>query len=244
MTLDDIEQQPPWGLHDALLQRLSVDWTRAELLLDVRVMLTARSRCYLPLAMGMFRSVHLDLICARCGATHRTDAQFKTGNDWCEDYHVGDRVEDLPVGEEWEGIADRFCRACREDHRSERERAMAAVLAARVRNAKLVLRLAEAEAPLTAEELLARGEEQAATARQTRTLYGLTMVLTGLSFLRDEGAWLPTTSIDKPWWPNVHQALHEELRRRGWPAGDDLCREDLMVFVDEDRRICVRHVAT
>jgi hypothetical protein len=42
MTLDEIEQQLPWGLHDALLLRLSVDWTRAELVLDVRLMITER----------------------------------------------------------------------------------------------------------------------------------------------------------------------------------------------------------
>jgi hypothetical protein len=42
MTLDEIEQTLPWGLHDALLLRLSVDWARASVTLDVRVMMSER----------------------------------------------------------------------------------------------------------------------------------------------------------------------------------------------------------
>jgi hypothetical protein len=42
MTLDEIEDQLPWGLHDALLLRLAVDWTRAELAFEARVMITER----------------------------------------------------------------------------------------------------------------------------------------------------------------------------------------------------------
>ncbi|MBZ4421409.1 hypothetical protein [Myxococcus sp. RHSTA-1-4] len=37
MTLDDIERELPWGLHDASLVRMEVDWQHRQLTLDVRV---------------------------------------------------------------------------------------------------------------------------------------------------------------------------------------------------------------
>ena len=37
MTLDDIEGELPWGLHDADLVRLEVDWRHRQLTLDARV---------------------------------------------------------------------------------------------------------------------------------------------------------------------------------------------------------------
>jgi hypothetical protein len=39
-SIDDIERPLPWGLHDALLLRLSVDWTQGELALEARIMMT------------------------------------------------------------------------------------------------------------------------------------------------------------------------------------------------------------
>jgi hypothetical protein len=189
--------------------------------------------------MGMFRSVQMDLSCERCGVSHPTEVQFKADDDWCQIYAAGDRVDDLPAGEEWQGIADRFCRPCREDHRAERERAAATVLARRVEAGKLVLMLPQAEAPLTADEILARGEEQAEAARRSTTLYGLTLVLTDFWFLDRDGAWLPTHRARTSWWPGLRDTLSAELHRRGWPAGDDIFREDLVVHLDQDGRIGV-----
>jgi hypothetical protein len=188
--------------------------------------------------MGMFRSVSMDLACQRCGAAHRAEVQFKTDDDWCQVYAAGDQVPDLPVGEEWEGIADRFCRSCHDDHRAERERAMATVVVALIEEGQLALRLAEAEAPMTAVEILARGEEQAEAARRTPLLYGATMVLSDLRVLGDEGTW--ATRLPADVWLQLYQALNEELRQRGWPQGDDSFREDLSVYLDQDRRIQVR----
>jgi hypothetical protein len=189
--------------------------------------------------MGMFRSVEMDLTCGRCGRSHRADVQFKTDDDWCEVYAIGDRVEELPNGEEWDGIAARFCPSCQKDHRAERERAMATVLMMWVRAGQLVLKLAEAEVPLTADEILARGGEKADAARRDATMYGLTLVLTGLCFLDREGAWLPTTKLHASLWPSLYRALNQQMQRLGWPAGDDLFREDLVVHLDEERRIRV-----
>jgi hypothetical protein len=188
--------------------------------------------------MGVFRSVSMDLACHRCGAVHRTEVQFKTGRDWCEVYTVGDRVEDLPVGEEWEGIADRFCRPCYDDHRAERERAMATVVAALAEGGQLALKMTEAEAPMTAVEILARGEKMAEAARQSPMLYGSTKVLSDLCVLGADGTW--ATRLPDSLWLQLYQALNEELRRRGWPQGDDSFREDLGVYLDQDRRIQVR----
>jgi hypothetical protein len=40
MNLEDLEATLPWGLHDAYLERIEIDWPKAELVLDVRVMIT------------------------------------------------------------------------------------------------------------------------------------------------------------------------------------------------------------
>jgi hypothetical protein len=37
MTLEELENTLPWGLHDAHVESLTVDWTRAEVVLVVRV---------------------------------------------------------------------------------------------------------------------------------------------------------------------------------------------------------------
>jgi len=39
VTLDELENTLPWGLHDAQVERLSIDWARAELTLEVRAMI-------------------------------------------------------------------------------------------------------------------------------------------------------------------------------------------------------------
>ncbi|MBI5535619.1 MAG: hypothetical protein HY898_23010 [Deltaproteobacteria bacterium] len=40
MNLDEIEASLPWGLHDAYLERMAIDWIERRLTLDVRVMIT------------------------------------------------------------------------------------------------------------------------------------------------------------------------------------------------------------
>ncbi len=192
--------------------------------------------------MGLFRSVVLELPCARCGSAHPTEVQFKTGRDWCESYAVGDEIDDLAVSEEWEGIADRFCPPCQKNRQAERERAMATVVAAKVRAGKLALKVANSEARMTPDEILARGEEKAETASRSPTLYGLTLVLSDLFFLNHDGTWLPTTQLHEASWSSLRQALQEEMRRLGWPHGDELFREDLSVYLDDDRRVQVRLV--
>ena len=42
MTLDELENQLPWGLHDAELARLEVDWASRRLTLEVRCQLGER----------------------------------------------------------------------------------------------------------------------------------------------------------------------------------------------------------
>ena len=190
--------------------------------------------------MGMFRSVEMDLSCERCGDNYRAEVQFKTEHDWCQVYTIGHFVEDLPVGEEWEGIADRLCRSCQENHRAEREVAMATVTAVMVRAGKLVLRSADVSTPMTADEIVARGEEKGRVAREALTLYGLSLLLSDLLFLNHDGTWLPTTRLRDSSWASLSQALDKEMRRLGWPSGDDLFRDDLMVYLDEERRVQVR----
>lgn len=69
----------------------------------------------------------------------------RPGRDWCENDALGHRVEDLPLGDEWESLADRLCRPGNQDYRAECEQTMAYVLATWAQEAKLVLKLAEAE---------------------------------------------------------------------------------------------------
>ncbi len=42
MKLSEIEEQLPWGLHDAYLERLELDWLRKVLVMDVRLMMNDR----------------------------------------------------------------------------------------------------------------------------------------------------------------------------------------------------------
>lgn len=42
MTITEIEDQLPWGFHDAYLERLEADWVRRRLTLQVRVMVSER----------------------------------------------------------------------------------------------------------------------------------------------------------------------------------------------------------
>jgi len=190
--------------------------------------------------MGVYRSVEMDLACERCGRVHRTDIQFKTGEDRCQVYTIGEHVADLPVDEPWGGIAERWCRSCREDHWAERERAMATVVAAQVQTGQLAVKLARAKAALTADQITARGAERADAARRASTVYGSTLVLADLYFLDHDDVWLATTRLYPSRWPALYQALNHELRRLGWLAGDDSFREDLSVYLDEERRIQVR----
>lgn len=40
MTFQDVEASLPWGLHDAYLEGFALDWTRAQLELTVRLMMS------------------------------------------------------------------------------------------------------------------------------------------------------------------------------------------------------------
>lgn len=95
--------------------------------------------------MGMYREIEMALVCQRCGGEHRSPVQFKTGDDQGEVHTEGDVVPDLPAHGEWEGIVERFCGACHAMFCGERELAMASVLAAFVRDERLVLPLALAQ---------------------------------------------------------------------------------------------------
>jgi hypothetical protein len=64
------------------------------------------------------------------------------------------------------------------------------------------------------------------------------MLLDGVGCLDEKGTW--NRRLPDGWWRPAFEALDEELRRRGWPAGDDCYREDLSVYLDESRRIQVR----
>jgi hypothetical protein len=45
MTLDELENTLPWGLHDAYVESVLFDWTRSSLRLDVRVMMSESQDC-------------------------------------------------------------------------------------------------------------------------------------------------------------------------------------------------------
>ncbi|MDC0668608.1 hypothetical protein [Nannocystis radixulma] len=81
----------------------------------------------------------MNLACQRCGRSYLARIQFKTGND-CDQYTPGQRVDDLPTDDFWEGIALRHCPPCHAEFRRERERAAADVLAAFVHDGRLALR--------------------------------------------------------------------------------------------------------
>ncbi len=191
--------------------------------------------------MGMPRVIIMKLRCERCRGKHQAEVQFKAGRDRGEWYTAGDRVDDLPAGEAWEGLADRFCPACFAMFRAERERAMATLLAVMVRGGQLALKLRNAEAPLTPDEILARGESEAEAARESSSFGSHTQMLDGLCHLDSGGVW--SSRLPDSWWRDILDALSEEMRARGWPYGDDPWREDLQIRLDVDRRIWVNLVS-
>lgn len=64
--------------------------------------------------MGLFRTLWIDLTCANCYAVQRQDVQFKTGDDYLQEYQVGQEVDDpvLPPGSEFSGCAPWYCNRC------------------------------------------------------------------------------------------------------------------------------------
>lgn len=182
--------------------------------------------------MGKFRTIDIVLDCRRCGRPNPSEVQFKTDeDDEAQHYTRGDRVDDLPLGVAWDGMTESFCAPCFADFRRERELAMATVLAALVRDGLLSLRH-RGGPPLDDSDLLALGTHHAAP---PGNLLSTTRVLAELGHLAPSGAWTPL--LPPHWRDFVHDAHRDELRRRGWPDGDDFFRGDIAVHVDADGRI-------
>lgn len=196
--------------------------------------------------MGLFRSVHTELPCERCGQPFRVDVQFKTGADWQEVYEAGQELsagECLELEERYEGIADRYCARCYLEWRCAEEAVQHEAMAEYVEGGLLVVTDPESKAKLVPEQLRERGREHAARLRD------------GSLSSHCRFGWHP---LEIRWLGQVAErgngpqfAFAEALRRRvdrklkdaGWPSGWDWFREDLSVFVDDTRRIRVEVIS-
>lgn len=187
--------------------------------------------------MGLTRCIDMDLACQRCGRSYRARIQFKTGHDCDQCYTPGQRVDDLPTDDSWEGITVRHCPSCHAEFRRERELAAAAVLAAFVRDGRLALRPRRGGPLLDGDSLIALGAARAEAASRDCGLSFPPRMLHELSWPDPAGAW--TTRVEHVWSPTVHDAHDAEMRRRGWPDGGDPWREDLEIRLDDERRIHV-----
>src|SRR5262245_44022741 len=82
--------------------------------------------------------------------------QFKTGQDWQEEYRLGERAEDLSPESVYKGILERFCRDCMRDFCREKNKAVGQVVAEFITAGQLVLREKHSAIALTAEEVTKR----------------------------------------------------------------------------------------
>lgn len=74
--------------------------------------------------MRPFRTVFVDFACARCGTGYGVEVRFETGDDAAMPvYTDGDAVADLPSGARYDVEVERYCGACLDRWRLERQRA-------------------------------------------------------------------------------------------------------------------------
>lgn len=194
--------------------------------------------------MGTFRSVYVELPCERCGAVRREEVQFKTGADRQQVYEAGDRVREddgLRRGERYAGAADRYCAACVGDWLGAEARALHEVLARYVEEGGLTVLDRTGEA-ITADEWRRRGPEYATRlsaddVRHRRSV--LHHILAGCQVFWEGKDVRTFRSAGLGIIPALNERVDVVLRDAGWVHGWDWLREDLVVAMDDDRRLRV-----
>lgn len=197
----------------------------------------------------MFRSMQVSLLCEICGNRGQATIQFKTGFDFCEEYVVGDIVQEnagLSIGKEYPAEVDRVCAACQKKL-----------------NTTLAALRQQAEESLIAEGRLKRtpkipfAEFPAEEANHLGRMFN--------DFLNNGGA-IPTEVIhkalhDAPWdyiWDgnkaeifsaalvDMNAEIHSRLNALLLQAGlnpELLTRKPIAIFLDEKSRIQMKPVS-
>jgi hypothetical protein len=188
----------------------------------------------------MYRSLYTQLPCERCGRVRRVEIQFKTGQDRCERYDVGDRARDLEPGSAHEGCVRRFCHPCTYDYHLAESDAHHDVIAGLVESGRLAIADPCTGAPMTSAAVLRRGRFQAALLRRI-ALEHMRVDPDGWPAASQQLTW-DGVPLDRSRFNNPEQfrflvhclgAVDQWMLDRGWRDGSDWLREDVTVWVDE-----------
>jgi hypothetical protein len=199
-------------------------------------------------AMGVFRIVHAEMPCRRCGFVREVGVQFKTdAGDWMQGYRVGDVVDDV-APDVYGGITDAYCTRCKASWIEDDKRISFDVIAEQVAAGESVARRgswcyapAEGQLVVTLEAAPPLGADDIRALADAPAGPGVPSVLTHL-----EGVvlWQGDLRIhphlngqdSTGWWLAFGAEVERRMHVRGWPEGrwDTI---DLDVVVDADHRL-------
>lgn len=184
--------------------------------------------------MGLFRTLWTPLACDKCGQVERADIQFKTGDDYLEDYELNDVLDDLPPDSIFEGVAGHYCRSCDERFQQDMFDVQRELLADLV--ATGVVTVTRSGALLSAQEVLdcryVRGPGEGGLGHWLRRFD-----------LEVESGGQKMFPMIEPGLLDLYERFdgetHLRMQKRGWLFGDEWLRR-FEVFVGPDRRIGCR----
>ena len=187
--------------------------------------------------MGTYRSVFCSMTCERCAARYRAEVQFKTDDDWQEEYEDGQKIpptDGLAPGDGFDGVAERFCPNCERQWDAAHKGAMFEALAGYVAEGRLIMNYKPGKPPLTAEELRNHGQE-AVVAIRSAADRGRKAFLT-FGEITWEG--VAGGAMNEIFTRTLHADVTRALVSAGWPHGRDSLR-DLRVRIGHDMTISV-----
>lgn len=197
--------------------------------------------------MGMYRTVWASIPCEHCGIVRRVGVQFKTGDDWLQDYEEGDVLapdEGLNPADLFGGIAERHCATCHRQFEADLVRSSAEAYATLIESGRLVLRAKGASDVVDADAVRERGRERAEAVEAAAAEEEPPLLMTSFSIPDYDAIWegkLATPLNDA--WRGFHDALRENVDRKMqahvWRAGGERFNDTYTVLVDDDLRVVV-----
>ena len=202
--------------------------------------------------MGTYRTLHTSQVCPRCANTFPCQIQFKTDEDWLEEYLEADAAKDLALHAEFEGITDLLCLAC------DKLRVLALIDSYREGLCELALRgdveVQVANRVSIPDLALALRDEFASLTRTVQPHrtgeYGevpgyppLPQSIRILCSAKQEWPPLPGTNIwtvfKTPFWSLLSARVLGLMEQKGWSAYRETTR-DVWIVVGQDHRLLVR----
>jgi hypothetical protein len=175
--------------------------------------------------MGMFRTVWAELPCRKCGARFRVGVQFKTGDDGLEDYEEGVAIppeHGLLPGQTWEGIGQRYCKDCRQQHQDDYADVEKEALASMVEAGGLVLTHKK-----TGDTVEASAIRESDSGGRFDTV-GLEITWRGTRTTDNNEVW-------SQFYGSVKERVDAGMRERGWAAGGEQYDDWVIIIADECR---------